>query len=75
MKCNCEQSKGLIDGIKKAMPELENIHAPVEMLSGRIYLNFTATRVVRGKNKEIDVPILLSHCPFCGVKYLEAEND
>ena len=74
MKHECEQRTRLTDAIKQAYPDCENISAPVELLSGRMYLNFTANRTVRGKRKQIDIPVLLSHCPFCGENYPEEEE-
>lgn len=73
MKHECERRKQLTEVIKRAYPDYENISAPIELLSGRMYLNFTANRTVRGKQKQIDIPVLLSHCPFCGEKYEAAE--
>jgi hypothetical protein len=74
MKHKCEQGQRLTEAIKKNYPDCENIAPPVEMLSGRMYLNFTADRIVRGKKKQIDIPVLLSHCPFCGEKYEDEES-
>jgi hypothetical protein len=61
--------KRIIDGIKKQYPEYENIISPIEMFSGRMYLSFTADKPCKGKMKQVDVPVLLSKCPFCGEKY------
>lgn len=66
-QCDCH--KIIIDGIKKQYPEYQNIVPPIELLSGRIYSNFTADKPSRGKMKQVDVPVLLSKCPFCGRKY------
>jgi hypothetical protein len=72
-KCNC--AKEMAEKIKEHNPKLESVYAPVELLSGRIYLNFTATITTpKGKKKDQDVPVLLSKCPFCGEKY-EATNE
>lgn len=70
----CDCVKKIIDGIKKQYPEYEGITPPVELLSGRIYLNFTADKPYRGKKKQVDIPVLLSKCPFCGKKYLDDEE-
>ena len=69
MKHECERLKEVTVGIKINYPDCENITPPIELFSGRMYLNFTADRTVRGKKKQIDIPVLLSHCPFCGKKY------
>lgn len=66
-QCDCLEQ--IVDGITKQHPEYENITSPVELLSGRVYLNFTAYRTVRGKRKQVDIPVLLSKCPFCGAEY------
>lgn len=71
-QCNCLTQ--IIDGIKKNYPEYEDVTAPVELLTGRIYLNFTADKPYRGKKKHVDIPVLLSKCPFCGEKYKD-ENE
>ena len=70
----CDGLKRVIEGIKKQYPEYENIAPPIEMFSGRIYLSFSADKPYRGKKKQVDVPVLLSKCPFCGEKY-EGESD
>jgi hypothetical protein len=59
----------VIAGIKINYPDHENITPPLELLSGRMYLNFTADKPCKGKMKQVDVPVLLSKCPFCGEKY------
>lgn len=69
MKHECEGLKRVIDGIKQNYPEHENIAPPMELLSGRIYLSFTAGKPFRGKKKQVEIPVLLSKCPFCGEKY------
>jgi hypothetical protein len=55
-------------------PDMENIFAPRELCSGRLYLNFTGKQVVKGKQKDVKIPILLSKCPFCGEKYPELKD-
>lgn len=61
--CNC------IYDIKKRLEEngYKHVQPPVEIISGRVYISFTATEP--GKTKEKEVPMLLSKCPFCGKKY------
>ena len=44
----------------------ESVSPPVEILSGRVYLDFTVKE--KGKKKK-EVPLLLSKCPFCGKEY------
>ena len=44
----------------------ENVEAPVELLSGRLYLTFTGNK--KGQKKR-EIPVLLSKCPFCGKEY------
>lgn len=60
--------------MKKRLEEngYENVKPPVEIISGRVYISFTAREP--GKKKEKEVPLLLSKCPFCGKKY-EKELD
>ena len=66
--CNC------IYDMKKRLEEkgYEHVQPPVEILSGRVYISFTAREP--GKKREREVPILLSKCPICGMKY-EKELD
>jgi hypothetical protein len=73
MKCNC--TNNMIEQIQKLNPDIKNICPPKEFFSGRLYLNFTGERTVRGKEKKVDIPILLSKCPFCGEKYDELESN
>ncbi len=63
MCCNC------VEETIKILEErgFENIEPPLELLSGRLYLSFRGKS--KGKNKEREIPILLSKCPFCGKKY------
>ena len=66
----CDCLKPIIDGIKKNYPDYQNIAPPLELFSGRIYLNFTADKPSRGgKMKQVNVPVLLSKCPICGKQY------
>jgi hypothetical protein len=73
MKCDCV--KNMVEQIQKLNPDVANIYAPEEFCSGRLYLNFTGERTIRGKQKKVDIPILLSKCPFCGEKYDELESN
>lgn len=50
----------------------EYVQPPVEVLSGRVYISFTAREA--GKKKYKEVPVLLSKCPICGKPY-ERELD
>lgn len=69
MKHECERTKQVMAGLKAACSDCENIAPPLELLSGKMYLTFTADRIVRGRKKQVEIPVLLSHCPFCGEKY------
>lgn len=75
MKHECEELKNIIQAIQKHYPDYENISPPVELLSGRMYLNFTADKPFRGKMKQVEIPVLLSKCPFCGEKYEDKEAE
>lgn len=71
-QCDCVAQ--VIEGIKESYPGYEDITPPIELLSGKIYLNFTAEIPYRGKKKQVDIPILLSKCPFCGKPYVKEEE-
>lgn len=67
--CNC-----MNEAIEK-MQELkafESVDAPVELLSGRAYLEFTVKE--KGKKRERKMPVLLSRCPFCGTPYEDMKD-
>lgn len=58
--CNC------INEVCQKLKEktgYESIEPPVEVCSGRLYLNFTS---MTKDGKEVNVPLLLSKCPWCG---------
>lgn len=74
MKHECAQRQRVTAALKEIYPDCENIAPPIEMFSGRMYLNFTADRTVRGKKKQVEIPVLLSHCPFCGDMYEDDEK-
>lgn len=61
--CNCmkEMEQKLVDKLG-----CDEAYAPVELLSGRVYLKFTVRR--NGK-KDKEVPVMLSKCPICGKEY------
>lgn len=44
----------------------DDADGPVELLSGRAYITFTARN--NGK-KDKEIPVMLSKCPFCGKEY------
>jgi hypothetical protein len=46
----------------------DDADGPVELLSGRAYITFTARN--NGK-KDKEIPVMLSKCPFCGKEYSE----
>ncbi len=62
--CNCMNE--VMQKMKEKM-ELESIEEPTELLTGRVYLEFTVKK--KGKKKEEKMPLLLSQCPFCGEPY------
>jgi len=61
--CNCmkEMEQKLVEKCG-----FDEVDAPVELLSGRVYLTFIARR--NGK-KDKEVPVMLSKCPICGKEY------
>ena len=65
--CNCVQE--MIGKITEK--GFENVEAPVELLSGRLYLTFTGNK--KGQKKHREIPVLLSKCPLCGEKYEKDE--
>ncbi len=50
----------------------EEAEAPVELLSGRVYLSFTVRR--KGKANTKQMYVMLSKCPICGQEYKNAET-
>lgn len=50
----------------------EEAEAPVELLSGRVYLSFTVRRKDKANTKQMYV--MLSKCPICGQEYKKAET-
>lgn len=65
--CDCVQK--MIDYITEK--GFENVEAPIELLSGRLYLTFTGNK--NGQKKTREIPVLLPKCPLCGERY-EDEN-
>jgi len=67
-QCNCANEAA--KKVAAAYSSYKNVFPPVELLSGRTYLNFTCEKVTKsGRMKQIEVPMLLTKCPFCGKKY------
>lgn len=50
----------------------EEAEAPVELLSGRVYLSFTVRR--KGKANTKQMYVMLSKCPICGEGYEKTET-
>ena len=50
----------------------EEANAPVELLSGRVYLSFTVR--MKGKINTKQMYLMLSKCPICGKEYEKAET-
>lgn len=71
VKHSCDELNKLMTVIKEKFPEYENISPPVELFSGKIYLEFAADKPYKGKKKQVNVPVLLKGCPFCGEKYTD----
>lgn len=67
--CNCMDE--VMQSMKEKM-ELESIEEPTELLTGRVYLEFTVKE--KGKKRERKLPVLLSRCPFCGEPYDEKKK-
>lgn len=65
-KCSCieERRQKLIE-----LCQADEIIMPIEILSGRIYIEFEKVYTVNGKQKRKQVPLLLGQCPFCGTPY------
>lgn len=61
--CNC--ASNLVEQLYET--GYEDIEAPVELLSGRLYLVFSARK--KGKKGIKKIPMVLSNCPICGKKY------
>ena len=61
--CNCmrEMEQKLLDTMG-----CDEVDGPVELLSGRAYIDFT---VRRNRKKVKKVSVMLSRCPFCGKEY------
>ena len=58
----------------KKIEEMENIEyaaAPVDAISGKVYLEFMIRE--KGEKKMRKIPALLPRCPFCGEIYPEKE--
>lgn len=67
--CNC---------VKNAIKNIEengysDVIAPVEFLSGRLYLEFTGVK--NGQKKTKPIPVLLSKCPFCGERMVKGGGE
>lgn len=67
--CNCMNE--VMQSMKEKM-ELESIEEPTELLTGRVYLEFTVKE--KCKKRERKLPVLLSRCPFCGEPYDEKKK-
>lgn len=65
--CNCIEE--MISKIEQN--GFENVEAPQELLTGRLYLTFTGNK--EGQKKRRDIPVTLSKCPMCGKLYEESE--
>lgn len=67
--CNC------IKEIREKIKELtgsETVLAPIELITGRLYITFDVERIKpNGRNKFEKFHSTLPCCPFCGVKYDE----
>lgn len=61
--CDCVNK---VKGKLKEAGQFQEIDAPIDYCSGRVFLNFLAKTK---DGKEVDVPLLLSKCPWCGKKY------
>ena len=75
----CECMEGLVEKIEKKYPgkypELR-IQKMLNFTTGKCqyYLNLIYHKKKKGDKlteKWFDLPIIISHCPFCGVKYEE----
>ena len=64
--CECQCQERIKEGIMKNMPEITEIHFPIELLSNRYYLELEKVEIKNGKPKRSKIPLLLSMCPFCG---------
>lgn len=66
--CNCMKEK--MEQMKEKM-EFEYVLPPIEILSGRAFLEFEVKE--KGKKRNRKMPMLLSRCPFCGNPYDEKQ--
>jgi hypothetical protein len=66
--CNCanEVRQNLIKA-----SGADNIIMPIELTSGRIFIEAEKITIKNGKTKRKIVPVTLAICPFCGKKYPE----
>jgi hypothetical protein len=55
----------------KEKMDLEYVLPPIEILSGRAFLEFEVKE--KGKKRSRKTPMLLSRCPFCGKSYDEKQ--
>lgn len=49
----------------------EEVDAPMELLSGRLYIEFIGRK--KGQKKVRKIPVVLPKCPFCGKNYENTE--
>ena len=74
---NCECMEKLVENINEKYPEKYPELKAQEMLNFitgnfQYYLNLTYRKKKKDNrltDKRFDLPIILSHCPFCGKKY------
>lgn len=65
--CDCMDK--MAQQLKEKNLAYEYVLPPINLVTGRAYLQFTAG-IKRDKNvKEVQIPIILSKCPFCGQPY------
>ncbi len=63
----CDCLKDIIDQMKQEREDIDYVTPPTDIITGRLYLNFTIGIV--GKKREKSMLLLLNKCPWCGEEY------
>lgn len=71
----CQCIKDVEGQLKAIFPEATTINLPVELISGRVYVEPAIYTVKKGKTKRETKALTVSFCPFCGQKYPDRGKD